>query len=99
MIPLPVGLALPPKALSAISAEVTWAPAEAVTALANIIGMRFLWETKKSRTMKIHALRSISRIRDDGARKVVERALKAPEKYLRWEAERILKKLGHAAPA
>jgi hypothetical protein len=42
--------------------------------------------------MKSHALRSISKISGAKAEEALERAAKAPEKYLRAEAERILRR-------
>ena len=65
---------------------------EAVTALEEIIRATAVWETKKFRGMKSHALRSISKISGAKAEEALERAAKAPEKYLRAEAERILRR-------
>ncbi|MBI5419572.1 MAG: HEAT repeat domain-containing protein [Deltaproteobacteria bacterium] len=67
---------------------------EAVTALEEILGTTAVWETQKFRAMKSHALRSISKIRRPRAMGVLEKALKAPEKYLRMEAERLLRRAG-----
>jgi hypothetical protein len=42
--------------------------------------------------MKTHALRSISKMSGEKAKEGLERAARAPEKYLRAEAERLLRK-------
>ena len=64
---------------------------EAVTALEEILRTTAIRETQKFRAMKSHALRSISKIRGEKAREALQRCLKAPEGYLRMEAERLLK--------
>ncbi len=64
---------------------------EAVTALEEILRATAILETKKFRAMKIHALRCIQKIRGDRAKEALQRNLNAPEKYLRTEAERLLK--------
>jgi len=66
----------------------------AITALEQILRASVIWETPKFREMKKHALRSISRMSGDRPREIVLQARKAPEAYLRVEAERILKKTG-----
>jgi HEAT repeat protein len=66
---------------------------EAVTALEEILRTTAVWETKKFRAMKTHALRSISKMSGEKAGEVLERAARAPEKYLRAEAERLLRKI------
>jgi len=66
---------------------------EAVTALEEILALRAPWRTEKFRAMKSHALRSISRIRGERSREVLERARRSAERWLRVEAERILERL------
>jgi HEAT repeat protein len=63
---------------------------EAVSALEEILHATAVWETKKFRAMKIHALRSISKMGGGKAREALDRATRAPERYLRAEAERML---------
>jgi HEAT repeat protein len=67
---------------------------EAVTALEEILHATAVWETKKFKAMKIHALRSISKMSGEKARGVLDRAARAPERYLRAEAERLLSRAG-----
>jgi hypothetical protein len=67
---------------------------EAVTALEDIARARAIWETGKFRAMKIHALRSLSKIDGEKPREVLRKALSFPEKYLRWEAERLQRRSG-----
>ncbi|HZW36007.1 MAG: HEAT repeat domain-containing protein, partial [Deltaproteobacteria bacterium] len=64
---------------------------EAVAALEEILRATTVFETKKFRAMKTHALRSISRMSGERVREAVERATRAPEKYLRAEADRLLR--------
>jgi hypothetical protein len=64
---------------------------EAVAALEEILRATAIVETKKFRAMKTHALRSISRMSGEKVREAVERAARAPERYLRAEADRILR--------
>jgi HEAT repeat protein len=64
----------------------------AVTALENILRAKAVWETQRFRAMKVHALRSLSRVEGEKPREILQKALSAPEKYLRWEAERLLKR-------
>ncbi|MBE0569576.1 MAG: HEAT repeat domain-containing protein, partial [Deltaproteobacteria bacterium] len=66
---------------------------EAVTALEEILALRAPWRTEKFRSMKSHALRSISRIRGERSREVLERARRSADRWLRVEAERILERL------
>jgi HEAT repeat protein len=65
---------------------------EAVNALEEILRMTTFWETKKFKAVKSHALRSISKISGDKANEALARAARAPERYLRAEAERILRR-------
>jgi hypothetical protein len=65
---------------------------EAITALEEILKTTAIWETKKFRAMKIHALRSISKMSGEKSDEVLERATRSPERYLRAEAERLLRK-------
>jgi hypothetical protein len=65
---------------------------EAVTSLEEILGTSAAWETKRFRGMKIHALRSISRIKGDRASEALRKAAGSGRAYLRAEAERLLKK-------
>jgi HEAT repeat protein len=64
---------------------------EAVEALEEILRATAIFETKKFRAMKTHALRSISRMGGEKVREAVQRASRAPEKYLRAEADRLLR--------
>lgn len=64
---------------------------EAVSALEEILRATAIFETKKFRAMKTHALRSISRMSGEKVHEAVERARRAPEKYLRAEADRLLR--------
>jgi len=66
---------------------------EAVTALAEIVSLEVFWQTEKFRAMKSHALRSISKIKGERSREVLQDALRSNEKFIRWETERILKRL------
>ena len=63
---------------------------EAVTALEEILGTKAIWQTKNLRTLKKHALRSISRISGNRAREALEKTAKDADSYLRTEAERFL---------
>jgi len=65
---------------------------DAVTALEGILRTTAVWETQKFKAMKTHALRSISKIPGDRPMEVLQKSLHAPEKYLRFEAERLLGK-------
>jgi HEAT repeat protein len=65
---------------------------EAVTALEEILRTKAVWETKKFRNMKTHALRSISKISGTRASEALDKAARAPEPYLRMEAERLVRK-------
>ena len=63
---------------------------EAVTALEEVLSLRAFWQTEKFHSMKSHALRSISKIKGERSREVVEKALRSPDKFLRIEAQRII---------
>jgi len=63
---------------------------EAVSALEEILALRVPWRTQKFRAMKFHALRSISKIKGERSREVLERARRSADRSLRIEAERIL---------
>lgn len=65
---------------------------EAVTALEEILQTMVVWETKKFRAMKIHALRSISKVHGEKPEAALERATRSPDGYLKTEAERLRKK-------
>ncbi|MGE5285386.1 MAG: HEAT repeat domain-containing protein [Actinomycetota bacterium] len=65
---------------------------EAVTALEEILALRALWQTKKFRAMKFHALRSISKIRGERSEEILERARSSADRSLRLEAERIIER-------
>jgi hypothetical protein len=65
---------------------------EAVTALEEILRAVAVWETKRFRAMKTHALRSISKMHGEKARGALENATRSPEGYLRAEAERLRRK-------
>jgi HEAT repeat protein len=65
---------------------------EAVTALEEITRAMAVWETQKFRALKLHALRSISKIGGPAADEALNKSLHAAEKYLRIEAERLQKK-------
>lgn len=65
---------------------------EAVTALEEILRAVAVWETKKFRAMKTHALRSISKMHGEIAMEALERATRSPDRYLKTEAERLRKK-------
>ncbi|MBI5576614.1 MAG: HEAT repeat domain-containing protein [Deltaproteobacteria bacterium] len=65
---------------------------EAVTALEEILRTKAVWETQKFRIMKIHALKSISKISGGRASEALQNALRSPEPYLRMEAERLVRK-------
>ena len=65
---------------------------EALTALEYILRTRALWETERFRAMKIHALRSISKVSGDRAKEILNNALDASEKYIGAEARRLTKK-------
>jgi HEAT repeat protein len=66
---------------------------EAVTALEEILALGAPWRTEKFRAMKSHALRSISRIKGERSKEVLERARRSADRWLRAEAERILERL------
>lgn len=66
---------------------------EAVTALEEILALKAPWPTEKFRAMKSHALRSISRIKGERSKEVLERARRSADRWLRAEAERILERL------
>jgi hypothetical protein len=51
-----------------------------------------LWQTKKFRAMKTHALRSISKMHGVKAEEALERATRSPDRYLKNEAERLRRK-------
>jgi HEAT repeat protein len=65
---------------------------EAVTALEEILRTMSLWQTKKFRAMKTHALRSISKMHGKKAEEALERATRSPDRYLKNEAERLRRK-------
>jgi HEAT repeat protein len=66
---------------------------DAVTALEEILSLDAVWQTEKFRAMKSHALRSISKIKGERSREALQKALRSKEKFLRWETERILKRV------
>jgi len=66
---------------------------DAVTALEEILGLPAFWQTKKFRAMKSHALRSISKIKGERSRAIVERALRSADRNIQVEAERIVNRL------
>ena len=63
---------------------------EAVTALEEVLSLKAFWQTEKFRSMKSHALRSISKINGERSREIVDKALGSSVKHLRIEAERIV---------
>jgi len=63
---------------------------DAITALEEILAMRALWCTEKFRAMKFHALRSISKMRGERPREILDRVRRSPDRSMRTEAERIL---------
>jgi HEAT repeat protein len=65
----------------------------AVTALENILRAKAVWETRRFRAMKVHALRSLSRVGGEKPLEILRNVCSAPERYLRWEAERLLKRI------
>ncbi len=65
---------------------------EAVSALDFILKTRAIWPTERFRAMKIHALRSISKVSGDRAKEILKNALDASEKYIGAEARRLIKK-------
>ena len=65
---------------------------EAVTALEELLALRVLWSTEKFRAMKFHALRSISKIKGERSEKVLDRARRSDDRFLRREAERIIER-------
>ncbi len=67
---------------------------EAVTALEFILKTRAIWQTERFRAMKIHALRSISKIPGDRAKEILKNARDASDKYIGAEAMRLMKKSG-----
>ncbi len=67
---------------------------EAVTALEFILKARAIWQTEQFRAMKVHALRSISKIPGDRAKEILKNALDASDKYIGAEAKRLMKKTG-----
>jgi HEAT repeat protein len=66
----------------------------ALEALEEVLSARVIWETPKTREMKQHVLRSISRMSGERPKAVVLRARISPAAYLRAEAERIISKKG-----
>jgi len=64
----------------------------AIDALQEVLSAGAAWETTNFRAMKIHALRSISRMGGDRTKQVLERFLQSPKGYLRVEAERLVKR-------
>lgn len=66
---------------------------EALQALEDILAAGALFKTRKFRELKIHALRSISRIERERAHAVLEQVAAGRDKHLRWEAKRLLKRL------
>jgi len=65
---------------------------EALQALEDILAAPCVFETKRFRDLKIHALRSISRMEGDRARDLLERFAASGRRHLRWEAQRLLRK-------
>jgi hypothetical protein len=65
---------------------------EAITALEEILRTMALWQSKKFRAMKTHALRSISKIHREKAEEAMERVTRSPDRYLKTEAERLRRK-------
>ena len=66
---------------------------EALTALEEALALPAVWQTEKFRAMKTHALRSISKIKGERSRAVLEKILRSPDKHLRIEAQRIVNRL------
>ncbi|MEW6720030.1 MAG: HEAT repeat domain-containing protein [Thermodesulfobacteriota bacterium] len=65
---------------------------DAVTALEEILSMDTFWKTERFRSMKSHALRSISMIKGERAAGVLQKAIRSGDRFMRMEAERILKR-------
>jgi hypothetical protein len=65
---------------------------EAVTSLEEILRAKAAVESKKFRNMKIHALRSISKIKGSRAAEALRNVAASHAGYLRAEAERLMKK-------
>lgn len=66
---------------------------EAVDALREILSAGAVWETANFRAMKIHTLRSISRMEGEAPKKILRQVLQSRKGYLRVEAERIAKRI------
>lgn len=64
---------------------------EALTALEEILRATAIYETQRFRAMKYHALRSISKIPGEKAREVLQNCARNSERYLRLEAERLMR--------
>jgi HEAT repeat protein len=65
---------------------------DAVTALEEILSLDTFWKTERFRAMKSHALRSISMIKGERAADVLRKAVQSGDRFLRTEAERILRR-------
>ncbi|GAB4363408.1 MAG: HEAT repeat domain-containing protein [Deltaproteobacteria bacterium] len=65
----------------------------AIDALEEVLSAKAVWETANFRAMKIHALRSISRMGGNRPREILRKALGSPREYLRVEAERLAKRI------
>ncbi len=65
---------------------------EAVTALDEIIRMKVLWQSRRFREMKMHALRAIGKIGNDRAKEMLRRYLTDEHEALRLEAKRLLRR-------
>ncbi|HEY5997174.1 MAG TPA: HEAT repeat domain-containing protein [Candidatus Deferrimicrobiaceae bacterium] len=65
---------------------------EAVTALDEIIRMGVIWQTRRFREIKFHALQSIGKIGTARAREILRRYLTNEDEALRVEAKRLLRR-------
>jgi len=64
----------------------------AMDALQSILSAGAIWETGNFRAMKIHALRSISRMGGERPKEILRQNLDSPRGYLRVEAERLTRR-------
>lgn len=65
---------------------------EALTALDEIIKMGVIWQTRRFREIKLHALQSVGKIGTTRARDLLRRYLTDEDEALRVEAKRILRR-------
>jgi HEAT repeat protein len=65
---------------------------EAITALDEIIRMGVIWQTRRFREIKLHALQSIGKVGTDRAREILRRYLTDEDSALRIEAKRLLRR-------